>query len=84
MIKETNFLDEKQRKILRKAYENINLYSLLCTRPINRNVIAPAEKIYVCQKLSVEQTPSFISFLLSLRPDGRSTCKRDQSIWHPI
>ena len=60
MIKETNFLDEKQRKILRKAYENINLYSLLCTRPINRNVTAPAEKIYVCQKLSVEQ--SFISF----------------------
>ena len=60
MIKKTNFLDEKQRKILRKAYEKINLYSLLCTRPINRNVTAPAEKIYVCQKLSVEQ--SFISF----------------------
>ena len=62
MIKKTKFLDEKQRKIPRKAYENISLYSLLCTRPINRNVTAPAEKIYVCQKLSLEQTPSFISF----------------------
>ena len=61
MIKKTKFLDEKQRKIPRKAYENISLYSLLCTRPINRNVTCGEN---ICLSEIVSGTNSFLHFLL--------------------